>query len=213
MSVVSCRRPSCSLSMPYSGWFFFSCCLSSKFCQSAVGLRCLCTSFYSLSVGEVWCLSLPDSCTAFHWWCLSAASTLLVGRWLACNYVLHFLYSYLFGLVLFSLWSSILVIYDCWYNSGVVLPFFDVVLLRSWASNHVLHQDPVISSWGSSSVGSLLCWLLFQGISLLFFNFIFLWSPEAMLPVYYRLLGYCIYPPMVSWGFSFRVFLLGILTS
>ena len=26
----------------------------------------LCTSFYNLSVGEVWWLSLPDSCTAFH---------------------------------------------------------------------------------------------------------------------------------------------------
>ena len=174
MSVVSCWRPSCSLFMPYPGWFFFSCCSSSPFCQSAVGLWCLCTSFYSLSVGEVWCLSLPDSCTAFHWWCLLVVSTLLVGRWLACDHLLHFLYSYVFGLVLFFLWSSILVLGDCWYNAGVVLPFFDVVLWSSLASNHVLHQDLVLSSWGSSSVSSLLCWLLFMGISVLFFHFLFL---------------------------------------
>ena len=69
---------------------------------------CLCTSFYNLSVGEVWRLSLPDSCTAFHWCCQSVTSTLLIGRWLACNYLLHFLYS-------LSFWTSavLLVVIHC----------------------------------------------------------------------------------------------------
>ena len=35
-------------------WFFFSCCSSPLFYQSAVGLWCLSTSFYNLSVGEVY---------------------------------------------------------------------------------------------------------------------------------------------------------------
>ena len=100
--------------------------------------------------------------------------------------------------MLFCFWSSILLLGDCWYNAGVVLPFFDVVFRSSFASNHVLHQYLVLSSWGSSSVGSLLWWLLFQGISVLFFHFIFLWFPEAMLPVCYGLLGYSIYPRIVS---------------
>ena len=45
----------------------------------------------------------------------------------------------------------------------------------------------MLSSWGSSSVDSLLCWLLFLGISVLFFRLLFIWSPEAMLPVCYGL--------------------------
>ena len=115
--------------------------------------------------------------------------------------MLHFLYSCLFELVLFFLWSYILVLGDCWHNAGVVLPFFNVVFWSSLANNHVLHRDLVLSDWGSCSVGSLLCWLLFQGIYVILFHFLFLWSPEAMLPVWpvcYGLLGYPIFLPIVS---------------
>ena len=55
-----------SISYEHGIMFFFSCCSSSPFCQSAVGLWCLCTSFYSLfvvqSVTDDRCQYLP------HYW-------------------------------------------------------------------------------------------------------------------------------------------------
>ena len=60
MSVVSCRRPSYSLSMPYSGWVFCSCCSSSPFCQSALPS----TAFLLVRYGV--CLSMTMPVSSFY---------------------------------------------------------------------------------------------------------------------------------------------------
>ena len=81
MIVKSCWRFSCSLFMPYSGWFSSSWYSSLSVCQSVVYLSCLCISFCNMSDNGGWCLSPLDRCTTFRWWHLSELYKSLVGRW------------------------------------------------------------------------------------------------------------------------------------